>query len=170
MQMDLVNETCSLLRPLLNHWWSYYRDLPVLQIFLLYQFQREICRMYEREDLIGKMSQIYFAAPLSPSKVPTSPLSEDTLRSLRTPRLSLRFLASYQTLLYLSVMYAILRFGFGFGPVWFMLILLLCVLVYGLVRALTLPEEIATNWWIRMRTVDWHLHKNMSSSEIGMGC
>ncbi|XP_053375366.1 sphingomyelin phosphodiesterase 4-like isoform X2 [Mercenaria mercenaria] len=104
-------------------------------------FQNEILNLYQRDDIIGKMSQVYFAAPLSPSKIPSSPMSRETIQTLRTPRLSLRYLASYQTLLYLGLMYAFLRFSFGFGPVGYMIVLLLCVLVYGLFRALTIPEE-----------------------------
>lgn len=88
------------------------------------------------------MSQIYFAAPLSPSKIPTSPLSPETAQTLRKPRLSLRFLANYQTLVYLVLMYLFLTLSFGFGPFSYLIVLLLCVLVYGLFRALTAHEEI----------------------------
>lgn len=108
-------------------------------------FQNEILNLYRRDDLIGKVSQVYFAAPLSPSKVPSCPMNPETIQALRRPRLSLRFLASYQTLIFLGVMYVSLAFGFGFGPLGYLIVLLLCVLVYGLFQALTSHEEIKTN-------------------------
>lgn len=91
------------------------------------------------------MSQIYFAAPLSPSRILRSPMHAEALQTLHTPRLSLRFLGSYQTLLYLGVMYVFLRFSFGFGPVGYTMVLCLCVLVYGLFRAFTKSDEVEVN-------------------------
>ncbi|WAR02633.1 NSMA3-like protein [Mya arenaria] len=103
-------------------------------------FESEIQRLYSRNDIIGKMSQVYFAAPLSPSKMPSSPVRPEEYRALKTPRISLRFLASYQTFLYLAVMYVFLQFAFGFGPVGYLMFVLLCTLVFGMFRAMTLPD------------------------------
>ncbi|XP_052802785.1 sphingomyelin phosphodiesterase 4-like isoform X2 [Mya arenaria] len=116
------------------------RVLHRLSSFLNKMFESEIQRLYSRNDIIGKMSQVYFAAPLSPSKMPSSPVRPEEYRALKTPRISLRFLASYQTFLYLAVMYVFLQFAFGFGPVGYLMFVLLCTLVFGMFRAMTLPD------------------------------
>ena len=115
-------------------------------ISIFVQFEFRIQQLYGRTDIVGKMSKIYFAAPLSPSKIPSSPLRPEVLESLRTPRISLRFLASYQTLLYLGIMYIFLRLSFGFGTFGYLLVLGLCILLYGFFGALTMKQEVKVDW------------------------
>ncbi|KAH3887547.1 hypothetical protein DPMN_011564 [Dreissena polymorpha] len=97
-------------------------------------------RLCSRPDLIGKMSQVYLSAPISPSKVPSSPIQREVFEQLTRPRISLRFLGSYQTLIYLIIVYFALKYLAGFGPIGYLMFLVLCTIVYGLFRALTLNK------------------------------
>ncbi|KAL4223981.1 sphingomyelin phosphodiesterase 4 [Mactra antiquata] len=108
-------------------------------------FHNEISGLYHRDDIVGKLSKVYLAAPLSPSKIPNSPVQPELLKSLRTPRISLRFLGSYQTLLYMTLMYGFLRLSFGIGPFGYVMILLLSIIVYGFFRAFMTEENSNSN-------------------------
>ncbi|KAL5016129.1 hypothetical protein ScPMuIL_005718 [Solemya velum] len=103
------------------------------------QYKIEIERMYNREDLVGRLAQVYFAPPLTAS-LTTSPISKALRKQLETPRLSLRFLANYRTLIYISLFYLFLSFTWGFGPVTFLLFMSLTVLVYGLLRSFSVSH------------------------------
>ena len=119
----------------------YKHHSSFISLFIL-QYKSEIESLYNRQDIIGRMSQVYFSPPLTPSKTPSSPMSQQTYESLHTPRLTLRFIASYQTLLYLGLVYLLLAFMWGMGPVGYVLFLLVCVLVYGLFRAILSKDEV----------------------------
>lgn len=111
-------------------------------LFMYLQYKAEIESLYHRQDIIGRMSQICFAPPITQSKMPNSPVSKQTYETLRTPRLSLRFLASYQTLLFLGLVYLILSFLWGVGPIGYVLFLMVCAFVYGLFRAVLWKDDV----------------------------
>ncbi|XP_052229372.1 sphingomyelin phosphodiesterase 4-like isoform X2 [Dreissena polymorpha] len=116
------------------------RVLHKLSDCLNKMFHTEMERLCSRPDLIGKMSQVYLSAPISPSKVPSSPIQREVFEQLTRPRISLRFLGSYQTLIYLIIVYFALKYLAGFGPIGYLMFLVLCTIVYGLFRALTLNK------------------------------
>ncbi|CAC5399827.1 SMPD4 [Mytilus coruscus] len=69
------------------------------------QFSNEIQTVYERRNLIGRLAQVYLASAIPRNKNPSSPISGKNLEELRRPKLRLRFLASYSTMLYLAILY-----------------------------------------------------------------
>ncbi|VDI47483.1 Hypothetical predicted protein [Mytilus galloprovincialis] len=80
------------------------------------QFSNEIQTVYERTDLIGRLAQVYFAPVIPRDKKPSSPISGKNLDELRRPKLRLRFLASYSTMLYLAILFVFLNVWLGVGP------------------------------------------------------
>ena len=98
--------------------------------------------LYNRPDIIGRMSKVYFSPPLSPHSALSSPTSRQSYETLQTPRLTLRFLANYQTLFYIGLVYLALRFMVGMGTVYYIPFLLLCVLVYGFLRATLVKDDV----------------------------
>ena len=100
--------------------------------------------MYQRQDWLGYLAKVYLAPPLSSAQHIQSPIAPDTAQQLRQPRLSLRLLASYQTLVVLGVLYLLLRACLGTGPLTFTLLLAGALLLYGVVCvAVTQVRE----WW-----------------------
>ncbi|VDI27198.1 Hypothetical predicted protein, partial [Mytilus galloprovincialis] len=100
------------------------------------QFSNEIQTVYERRDLIGRLAQVYFAPAIPRDKKPSSPISGKNLDELRRPKLRLRFLASYSTMLYLAILFVFLNVWLGVGPLQYVLLLLGCTLFFGFLRAL----------------------------------
>lgn len=70
-------------------------------------------------------------------------MSAHTREELEKPRLSLRFLANYQNLMYLGLVYLFLRFLFGTSMMGYVFFLLFCILVMGFLRALSQPRQTA---------------------------
>lgn len=79
---------------------------------------------------------MYFAPAIPRDKKPSSPISGKNLDELRRPKLRLRFLASYSTMLYLAILFVFLNVWLGVGPLQYVLLLLACTLFFGLLRAL----------------------------------
>ncbi|XP_052074338.1 sphingomyelin phosphodiesterase 4-like isoform X1 [Mytilus californianus] len=104
------------------------------------QFSNEIQTVYERRDLIGRLAQVYFAPALPRDKKPSSPISGKNLEELQRPKLRLRFLASYSTMLYLAILFVFLNVWLGVGPGQYLLLLLACTLFFGLLRALVISS------------------------------
>ncbi|XP_070703197.1 sphingomyelin phosphodiesterase 4 isoform X1 [Pempheris klunzingeri] len=88
-----------------------------------------------RPDFLGRLGRRYLADPESAVKLKQSPVSRRALERNRQPRLSLRPLASYKTLLLLLLFY-MLGALLAFGPVSSTLLLLTGGLLYGLVVTL----------------------------------
>ncbi|XP_048241168.1 sphingomyelin phosphodiesterase 4-like isoform X1 [Haliotis rufescens] len=110
--------------------------------FINCQFCGQINSLYCRQDLVGRMAQVYLAPPLRPHHMLKSPTSKTTAEALRQPRLSLRFLASYQTLIYLGILYIFLRLWLGAGPVEFLLINICVCLLYAFLKAVMRPRSV----------------------------
>ncbi|XP_062272325.1 sphingomyelin phosphodiesterase 4 isoform X2 [Scomber scombrus] len=88
-----------------------------------------------RPDLLGRLGRHYLTDPDSTVKAVHSPLSRRPLERNREPRLSLRVLASYRTLLLLLLFY-VLGALLSFGPVSSTLLILTGGFLYGLVMML----------------------------------
>ncbi|XP_071093679.1 sphingomyelin phosphodiesterase 4-like isoform X2 [Haliotis cracherodii] len=110
--------------------------------FINCQFCGQINSLYCRQDLVGRMAEVYLAPPLRPHHMLKSPTSKTTAEALRQPRLSLRFLASYQTLIYLGILYIFLRLWLGAGPVEFLLINICVCLLYAFLKAVMRPRSV----------------------------
>ncbi|XP_023286203.1 sphingomyelin phosphodiesterase 4 isoform X2 [Seriola lalandi dorsalis] len=88
-----------------------------------------------RPDFLGRLGRRYLTDHDSSTKLKHSPLSRRGLERNRLPRLSLRPLASYRTMLLLLLLYV---FGalMSFGPVSSTVVILAGGLLYGLVMTL----------------------------------
>lgn len=88
-----------------------------------------------RPDFLGRLGRHYLADSDSATKLKQSPLSRRTLERNRQPRLSLRPLASYRTLLLLLLFYV---FGalLSLGPISSTLLILTGAFLYGLLLTL----------------------------------
>uniref|UniRef100_A0A8C4HCT8 Sphingomyelin phosphodiesterase 4 n=1 Tax=Dicentrarchus labrax TaxID=13489 RepID=A0A8C4HCT8_DICLA len=88
-----------------------------------------------RPDFLGRLGRHYLADPDSTAKLKQSPLSRRTLERNRQPRVSLRPLASYRTILLLLLFY-VLGALLSFGPVSSTLLILTGGFLYGLLMTL----------------------------------
>lgn len=88
-----------------------------------------------RPDLLGRLARHYLTDPDSTTKLKQSPMTRRTLERRRRPRLSLRPLASYRTILLLLLFY-VLGALLSFGPVSSTLLVAAGWLLYGLFMAL----------------------------------
>uniref|UniRef100_A0A667WWZ6 Sphingomyelin phosphodiesterase 4 n=1 Tax=Myripristis murdjan TaxID=586833 RepID=A0A667WWZ6_9TELE len=88
-----------------------------------------------RPDLLGRLGRHYLANPDSASRLRKSPTTRWTLQRHRQPRLSLRLLASYRTLLMLVLLY-LLGALLSFGPVSCTLLILFGGFLHGLLMTL----------------------------------
>ncbi|XP_039653484.1 sphingomyelin phosphodiesterase 4 isoform X2 [Perca fluviatilis] len=88
-----------------------------------------------RPDFLGRLGRHYLADPDSTTQLKQSPLSRRTLERNRQPRLSLRPLASYRTILLLLIFYA-LGAVLSLGPVSSTLLILSGGFLLGLVMTL----------------------------------
>lgn len=113
----------------------------LLHQFCLYintQFSNEIQTAYERQDILGRLAKVFFPPAIPKDQKPRSPISRSNLEVLRKPKLRLRFLGSYSTMTYLGLLFLFVHFWLGVGPVQFVLLVLLCTLCFGLLKALML--------------------------------
>ncbi|XP_019110908.1 sphingomyelin phosphodiesterase 4 isoform X2 [Larimichthys crocea] len=99
------------------------------------RFEGHMNALCSRPDFLGRLGRHYLADPDSSTQLKQSPVSRRTLERNRQPRLSLRPLASYRTLLLLLLFYV---FGalLSFGPASSTLLLLAGGFLYGLFMAL----------------------------------
>ncbi|XP_042366728.1 sphingomyelin phosphodiesterase 4 isoform X1 [Plectropomus leopardus] len=88
-----------------------------------------------RTDFLGRLGRHYLADTDSTAKLRQSPVTRRTLERNRQPRLSLRPLASYRTLLLLLLLY-VLGALLSFGPVSSTLLILTGGFLYGLFMTL----------------------------------
>uniref|UniRef100_S4R8F0 Uncharacterized protein n=1 Tax=Petromyzon marinus TaxID=7757 RepID=S4R8F0_PETMA len=107
-----------------------YRLTSALNLRYNSQMQA-LCR---RPGFLGRLSRYY----LCPPRVASMPRFEPVIMAAaaaHTPRLSLRFLASYRNMLGLLLLYALARV-LSLDPLAFMLLLLLAALGYGVIKTL----------------------------------
>ncbi|KAM4612961.1 sphingomyelin phosphodiesterase 4 isoform 2-T2 [Polymixia lowei] len=99
------------------------------------RFGRHMNALCSRPDFLGRLGRHYLANPDWTTRLRKSPVTRRTLERTRQPRLSLRPLASYRTLLMLLLLYL---FGalLSLGPVSSTLLILTGALVCGLFMAL----------------------------------
>lgn len=114
-------------------------------LFLL-QYGQDIQNLCDRNDLIGRMAQVYFAPPLPLNSNLNSPISSTRKQTLQLPRLSLRPLASYRTLVYVGLCYLVLTLWWGVGPVGFFFCVIGVVLLYGFFSAMIHRSSVKMNW------------------------
>ncbi|XP_070787091.1 sphingomyelin phosphodiesterase 4-like isoform X3 [Enoplosus armatus] len=88
-----------------------------------------------RPDFLGRLGRRYLTDPSLATKLKQSPTSRQTLESKHQPRLSLRLLASYRTILLLLLFYAIGAL-LSFGPISSTLLILAGGFLYGLLMTL----------------------------------
>ncbi|XP_037535658.1 sphingomyelin phosphodiesterase 4 isoform X2 [Nematolebias whitei] len=88
-----------------------------------------------RSDFLGRLSRYYLTDPDSWAKVRRSPMSRQSVERSRRPRLSLRPLASYRTLLLLLLFYG-LGALLSFGPVSSTALLMVGAVLYGVLMTL----------------------------------
>uniref|UniRef100_A0A665THN2 Sphingomyelin phosphodiesterase 4 n=1 Tax=Echeneis naucrates TaxID=173247 RepID=A0A665THN2_ECHNA len=99
------------------------------------RFGVHMSTLCSRPDFLGRLCRHYLTDPNSNTKLKHSPMSRRELERSRQPRLSLRPLASYRTILLLLLLYV---FGalLSFGPVSSTLVILAGGFLYGLVMTL----------------------------------
>ncbi|XP_066268360.1 sphingomyelin phosphodiesterase 4-like [Branchiostoma lanceolatum] len=97
------------------------------------RFSDYLQAMYHRDDIIGRLAYQYLSPPYPSPPSRLSPVQAER-RSLYSgrPRISLRFLASYQNLGYLLA-FLLLAYVFSVGPMKLVLFLLLGLVAYGVV-------------------------------------
>lgn len=88
-----------------------------------------------RPDFLGRLGRHYLTDPGWTSRLRQSPTSRQTVERSRQPRLSLRPLASYRTLLLLLLLY-LLGALLSFGPASSTALILAGGFLYGLLVAL----------------------------------
>ncbi|XP_044039442.1 sphingomyelin phosphodiesterase 4 isoform X2 [Siniperca chuatsi] len=88
-----------------------------------------------RPDFLGRLGRHYFTDSSSTTKLKQSPTSRRTLERKHQPRLSLRPLASYRTMLLLLLLY-VLGALLSFGPISSTLLILTGGFLYGLLMTL----------------------------------
>ncbi|XP_018541888.1 LOW QUALITY PROTEIN: sphingomyelin phosphodiesterase 4 [Lates calcarifer] len=99
------------------------------------RFGAHMNALCSRPDFLGRLGRHYLTDPDSTTRLKHSPISRRTLDGNRQPRLSLRPLASYRTILLLLLFY---MFGalLSFGPVSSTLLILTGGFLYGLLMTL----------------------------------
>ncbi|GFS16203.1 sphingomyelin phosphodiesterase 4 [Elysia marginata] len=108
--------------------------------FINSYYEAEFTDLYYRQTFLGRFARVYLQPPLSSHQQrrqvgsPNSKYSAQLARP-HQPRVSLRFLASYRTLVHFALAYLLAFMMLGWGPVSFTLLVLSCVAVYGLVLA-----------------------------------
>lgn len=112
------------------------RILHRLTSFINIHYQPQIQTLYNRGDLLGRMSQVYLAPPISPGRSLCSPVSRQQYELLYTPRLSLRPLGSYKNLLCLGVVYLTMRAVFGVTPLGFVMLMVASLIIFAWMKAL----------------------------------
>uniref|UniRef100_A0A671W7R0 Sphingomyelin phosphodiesterase 4 n=1 Tax=Sparus aurata TaxID=8175 RepID=A0A671W7R0_SPAAU len=99
------------------------------------QFGGHMNALCSRPDFLGRLGRHYLSEQETTTKLKQSPMTQRTLERNRQPRLSLRPLASYRTILLLLLFYV---FGalLSFGPVSSTLLILTGGFLYGLMMTL----------------------------------
>lgn len=99
------------------------------------QFGRHMNALCSRPDFLGRLSRHYLTNLDSTTKLKHSPMSRRMLERSQRPRLSLRPLASYRTILLLLLFYV---FGslLSLGPISSTVLLLAGGFLYGLLMTL----------------------------------
>eukprot|EP00058_Branchiostoma_floridae_P023155 XP_002608645.1 hypothetical protein BRAFLDRAFT_128365 [Branchiostoma floridae] len=100
------------------------------------RFSDYLQAMYHRDDFLGRLAYQYLSPPYPspPSRLSPVQAERHSLYSGR-PRISLRFLASYQNLGYLLA-FLLLAYMFSVGPLKLVLFLLFGLIAYGTVMVL----------------------------------
>lgn len=88
-----------------------------------------------RPDFLGRLGRHYLTDPGSTTKLKQSPTTQRTSERKRQPRLSLRLLASYRTILLLLLFY-MLGALLSFGPISSTLLILTGGFLHGLFMTL----------------------------------
>ncbi|XP_071350140.1 sphingomyelin phosphodiesterase 4 isoform X2 [Trachinotus anak] len=99
------------------------------------RFRGHMNALCSRPDFLGRLGRHYLTDPDCTTKLKHSPISQRGLERNRQPRLSLRLLASYKTILLLLLFYI---FGalLSFGPISSTLVILAGGFLYGLMMTL----------------------------------
>ncbi|CAH1247516.1 SMPD4 [Branchiostoma lanceolatum] len=109
------------------------RALYKVSTIMNQRFSDYLQAMYHRDDIIGRLAYQYLSPPYPSPPSRLSPVQAER-RSLYSgrPRISLRFLASYQNLGYLLA-FLLLAYVFSVGPMKLVLFFLLGLVAYGVV-------------------------------------
>ncbi|KAK3745202.1 hypothetical protein RRG08_012386 [Elysia crispata] len=108
--------------------------------FINSYYEAEFTDLYYRLTFLGRFARVYLQPPLSPEQMrrqvqsPRSKLSNQLAKSFQ-PRISLRFLASYRTLVHMGLAYLLALLLLGCGPFGFVLLMLSGAVIYGLFLA-----------------------------------
>ncbi|KAM4583253.1 sphingomyelin phosphodiesterase 4 isoform 1-T1 [Fundulus diaphanus] len=119
------------------------RFLYRLSSLLNDRFRGHMCALCSRSDFLGRLGRRYLADPDSSVRPKRSPLSRRTLERSLQPRLSLRPLASYRTLLLLLLFY-LLGALLSLGPLPSTVLLLTGAVLYGVLMTL-FAEKLKTH-------------------------
>jgi hypothetical protein len=100
--------------------------------------------LYHRERLIGRAAQHIFLPPLKETHTPTGlksssprlPQTREQFDLVSRPRLSLRFLASYNNLASFVLVYVLVRLIIGLGPVGYLFFMCFFYMCYVLIRSI----------------------------------
>ncbi|XP_064620339.1 sphingomyelin phosphodiesterase 4-like isoform X2 [Lineus longissimus] len=120
------------------------RMLYDLSSFINKKMGHKFQEYYERDGLIGRAAHHVFLPPIQETYTPTGlkstsprlPQTKEQLDLACKPRLSLRFLASYNNLASFGLMYIAVRLILGLGPVGYLFFMCFIYLCYVLMRAL----------------------------------
>ncbi|XP_053135759.1 sphingomyelin phosphodiesterase 4 isoform X2 [Hemicordylus capensis] len=99
------------------------------------RFAAQMETLCARPDFLGSFCRYHLTNPYLMEKTRHSPLAKQRPGPIRQPRISLRFLASYRTLLSLFLLYFVGSW-FCIGPLAFLFLLLLGYLLYATVMTL----------------------------------
>ena len=127
-----------------------------IHLFILsFQYHAEMRHYYSQPGFSGRFARQFLSPPYSPkssttdhhqasgspSKRPLSPQSQRARFGIdNQPRLSLRWLGSYQNIGYLLAGYLFAYMWWGVGPVGFGMMMLGLAVMYGLLMAVVRPK------------------------------
>ncbi|XP_059146024.1 sphingomyelin phosphodiesterase 4-like [Physella acuta] len=108
--------------------------------FINLYFRKEFENAYKDESFKGYLARVFLIPPSYPEdqlRRVRSPISDRTAQLIRShqPRISLRFLASYHTMIYICLAYLCSMFVLGTGPLSFFFLVLVIVILGGLLKA-----------------------------------
>ncbi|XP_005147836.2 sphingomyelin phosphodiesterase 4 isoform X2 [Melopsittacus undulatus] len=101
-----------------------------LSSFLNERFADQMDVLCSREDFVGRLCRYHLTKPHLVQKIRHSPMVKDRTRQNWGPRISLRFLASYRTLIFLLMIYFTASW-FNIGPVSCTFIILIGYFLYA---------------------------------------
>ncbi|BFZ18558.1 hypothetical protein BsWGS_21597 [Bradybaena similaris] len=104
--------------------------------FINSYFSAEFNTLYQRQDFIGHFARVFLISPSAPEEMQQkmmSPISKKAAELTRShqARITLRFLASYHTMVHIGIMYLVLSYLLGVGPLGFVAVLLALLFLYG---------------------------------------